>query len=582
MPSGALSRLRSIGAWIAARPGGAAIVCLGICWGITMHSMGWAQLAHYAQVRAFADGQAEIDPWHWETKDKAFVDGHFYSVKSPGVAAISLPAYLLADTGPGRELDQAAIENARKTKYPRWTPPPSRSPADYGFDPARADSVLGQVERNAPVIWLLTLIVAVIPATLLLFGVRWAGDRIQPGYGTAAAITLGLATIVATFAAEYFSHVIAAALGFGAFALLMRERDGPPSIRMVALAGLAAGLGVTFEYQVGLVGVVLFFYALAREAPRLPRAGAFFAAALAGAIPALAFNVWAFGSPFEFAYGSAVDVSGFTGHDVVGLNDDGLFGITLPSGQSAVDLLLGSRGLLALTPVIAAAIAGVWLIWRDGEHRAEVVVVAAIAGAYFLYNVSYWLPYGGGTPGPRFLIPALPFMALGLAAAYRRLPAITLSLAIPSFVFMGAAAISFPLIGDQGSGEWGDFIEDGHLEHTLLSAFGVRNPWVAIAPVVLLAFAAIFFAARATPTTRLGDLRPAVAALAAWALLSAVGPSLTQSPVRPLDGDPNALVLIAIGAGCSLLALGAIGLREHGGLGGSLRPLTRGAEVEQH
>ena len=78
----------------------------------------------------------------------------------------------------------------------------------------------------------------------------------------------------------------------------------------------------------GLVGVVLFFYALAREAPRLPRAAAYAAAAFAGAIPALAFNVWAFGSPLEFAYGSAVEVSGVTGHDSLGLNDDGLFGIT--------------------------------------------------------------------------------------------------------------------------------------------------------------------------------------------------------------------------------------------------------------
>ena len=43
---------------------------------------------------------------------------------------------------------------------------------------------------------------------------------------TAAAITLGLATIVATFAAEYFSHVIAATLGFGGF-LGMNEKFHP-------------------------------------------------------------------------------------------------------------------------------------------------------------------------------------------------------------------------------------------------------------------------------------------------------------------------------------------------------------------
>ena len=40
---------------------------------------------------------------------------------------------------------------------------------------------------------------------------------------------------------------------------------------------------------------------------------------------------------------------------------------------------------------------------------------------------------------------------------------------------MGAAAISFPLIGEQGPGEWADFIEDGHLEHTLLTVLGVEQ-----------------------------------------------------------------------------------------------------------
>ena len=44
-----------------------------------------------------------------------------------------------------------------------------------------------------------------------------------------------------TFAAEYFSHVIAATLGFAAFALLFREREGPPRLALVGAAGLLAG-----------------------------------------------------------------------------------------------------------------------------------------------------------------------------------------------------------------------------------------------------------------------------------------------------------------------------------------------------
>jgi hypothetical protein len=545
----------------------AAIVCLGVAWGLAMHSLGWAQLAHFAQVRALADGQAEIDPWHWETNDKAWIEGHFYSVKSPGVPALTLPLYLALDNGLGDELAEGAVENARGAEWARWAPHEPPPLENYGYLPARAERVEARLERNAPMIWALTLLAAVIPAVLLLLGVRWAAERIEPGYGTAAAITLGVSTIVMVFAAEYFSHVISAALGFAAFAVLMRERDGPPRASLVALAGLLAGLAVSFEYQVGLVGAVLLLYALARREGRARRGLLYAAGALAGALPALAFNAWALGSPFEFAYGAAVDTPGFSGHDTLGLNDEGFFGITVPKPASAIDLLIANRGLLVLTPVIAAAAAGV-LIMRRGSHRAEANTIAAIGIAYLVYNAGYWLPFGGGTPGPRFLIPALPFVALGLATAYRRLPALTLGLAIPSAIAMFAAAISFPLLGEQGPGTWLEYIGDGRLEHTLLSALGASSAWLAIAPVAIAWLAAIAFAARATPSTALGDLRPAIAAVVGWAALATLGPGIAGEEAAPLSQDPNALILIAIGAGVSLLVLCALGLRERAAQGG--------------
>src|SRR6266498_5003768 len=101
-------------------PGLAAILALGVAWGLVMHTMGWAQLAHYAQVRAFAAGQAEIDPWQWETRDKAWVDGHFYSVKAPGLAALTLPAYLALDAVGGKKLAREAARNTLSAAHPRW------------------------------------------------------------------------------------------------------------------------------------------------------------------------------------------------------------------------------------------------------------------------------------------------------------------------------------------------------------------------------------------------------------------------------------------------------------------------------
>ncbi|MGH2989421.1 MAG: hypothetical protein ACRDMA_06065 [Solirubrobacterales bacterium] len=554
-----MSALRVMATAVRGRAGVAAIVALGVAWALLMHSMGWAQSANYAQVRALAAGTTEIDRWHWETQDKAWIDGHFYSVKAPGLAAMTLPAYLGLDAVGAQGLARNAAENARTAEYPRWTFEAGARPPfeQFGRSEARAHRVWDRVEAGAPMIWALTLVGAVIPAVLLLLLVRWVADRIEPGYGTAAAITLGLGTIVMTFASEYMSHVVAAALGFGAFAILFREREGPARLGVVGAAGLLAGLAVSFEYPLGLVAAVLFAYALARP-DRLRRGAAYAGAAVAGAAPALLYNLWSLDSPLRFAYGDAIARSGTTGHAEVGLNDDGVFGITAPRLESAFDLLVAGRGIVTLTPVLVMAVVGVVLMHRRGRV-AEARVIGAIALAYFVYNAGYWLPFGGGTPGPRFMTPTLPFLAVGLAVAYRRATALTLALAIPSAAFMVVAAVTFPLIGENGTATWVGMWRLGSLEHTVLTGAGVGEAWVAIAPVLLAAVAAVVLAVVATPRARIGDVRPALGAILAWVGIAVFGPDLAGDFTVPLDGDRDTVKLVVLAAGASVVTV--LGLR---------------------
>ena len=75
------------------RFGIAAIICVGLGVSLLVQSPGWAQASYYGLVRAMGNGTAQIDKYHWEGGDKSWINGHFYSVKSPGLPVVVLPLY---------------------------------------------------------------------------------------------------------------------------------------------------------------------------------------------------------------------------------------------------------------------------------------------------------------------------------------------------------------------------------------------------------------------------------------------------------------------------------------------------------
>ena len=160
---------------------------------------------------------------------------------------------------------------------------------------------------------------------------------------------------------------------------------------------------------------------------------------LAGAVPpaiALGAYDWAaFGSPFHVSYRYVANAYTEEQHH-------GFFGIGVPTLGGLKDVLFGTRGLLYFSPVLVAAAAGLWLLWRRGP-RAEALLAAVVVILFILVNAGYFLVYGGGTPGPRFLAPALPFFALGLPWALARWRWPTLFLAFASAVLTTIDALSW-------------------------------------------------------------------------------------------------------------------------------------------
>lgn len=496
---------------------GVCAVCLvALAAALVLQPSGCNQTAHLALVKSLFDGTARIDRYAGETCDTAYVDGHYYAAKAPGLALLTVPWYA------GLRLTRLAVDGA---------PTGSRWPAAMLELPRRAT-------------WQVTIWGATLAALLLLLLVRTAAGTLIQGYGTAAAVLLGLGSLVLPFSTVFFAHVLSAALGFAAFWLLLRDRRAGSGRAWLFAAGVLAGLAVVVEFPLGIIAVALAGYA-GRE-----RLVPYTVGAVIGLIPLAAFDLWAFGNPFVLSYGNAVIDPGATGHDVIGANDQGLFGVTFPSLRAAAELLASDKGLLVLTPLAAAAVGGLVALLR-GPARREAILALAVAAAFLVYNSAYYVPFGGWVPGPRFLIPVLPFLGLGVAAALRAAPLTTFALAAPSIVAMVGATLAEPLaMPGEGAGLWLDRWRDGRFTHTVVTELGGGAGWLAIAPVVIVLAGAAVLAARSLPRTTLDrrDLVLALLALGAWAVLAHAAPTLLalDRAVGQVTGLAAVLVLLGV------------------------------------
>lgn len=489
----------------------AAILLVGLSYATLIQSFSWNQTSHYDLIRTLNNGGTTIDKYQVNTGDKAYYKGHYYSARAPGLALMALPFY-----------DALNLVEAES-----WTDAHVAPPNHPGDE----------------MIYLVGLWANVLPGLLLLLLVWRVADRYEPGYGAAAAVALGLGTMVLPLSTLLFSHVFTAFLGFAAFALMLKERDGPPSAMLLGLAGLAMGYAVASEYPLFFVAVVLGLFLLSRRdaltAPLIARrAGAYIAGGVVGIVPLLLYNHYAFHSWTHLAYSS------------IPRQQKGFFGISLPSLKVGATLLLDSRGLLTISPILILGALGTVLLYKRGK-RAEALTILGICLCYVGYNSGYYLPFGGGFMGPRFLTTMLPFLAFPAAIALKRWPGPTVALAGVSIATTVIATITHPLVGyENETVVWMRYLDEGFFQPTIASAYGLGRGWDGIWPFLLAAGGGVVLAAWATPRLRLSNatLGYGLLALIGWCVFAALGPTVLGIDHAGLEsivkaGDNTALNL---------------------------------------
>jgi hypothetical protein len=363
--------------------------------------------------------------------DRALYNGHTYSDKAPGMSFFAVPGYEFA-----RVIGVA------------------KAPVDW------------ESEGDAS-LWLVRVLSSGVLFLCSVFVVGRLAERLVAGTGALTAATFGVATLAAPLAPTFFEHDAAGACAIAAFAVLWRGR----SRWTLALAGLLAGTAVLFQYAAAAAALALTVYALWCHRRRV---GWFLLGAVPAALALGAYDWAAFDSPFHLSYRYVANAYTERQHS-------GFFGIGAPTLDGIRQVLFGTRGLVVWSPVTIAAVVGLWLLWRRGR-RAEATLCASVFALFILIDGGYFLPYGGGSPGPRFLGASLPFLTLGLPAAFARFRLPTVALVLVSAVTMSIDALSWG-VRPVADSNWLPGRND--VVQTIWGLAGMNRDWGAV-----LAFAA--------------------------------------------------------------------------------------------
>jgi hypothetical protein len=382
----------------------AIFVVLLVCYAYTFPR--WAdpnQNSRLDLVAAVVDqGTLRIDNYVSNTVDYAEFEGHYYSDKAPGAAFLGIPVYAALKGVLSLPLMDGLMNYLANNQALAAT----LREGGTGLLEDKVRFAIGQVA--------VTFVAAMLPTALLGVFLYRLLREFGLSQGARALLTLlyGLATPAFAYAGAFYGHQLAAACLFIAFYLVFMKRGESIGIGRLLAVGFLLGYAVITEYPAVLIAGLLFLYTLYRLHDRRRIAWVVGAAILPGILLA-GYNFAIFRTPLPVGYSHS--------ELWVEQHHTGFMSLTWPHWSAAWGITFGLfRGLFVLSPVLLLAVPGFIVWWRTREYRVEWAVALASVLAFFLFNSSSIMWWGGFAIGPRYLLPMFPFMVLPIAYFIRR------------------------------------------------------------------------------------------------------------------------------------------------------------------
>jgi hypothetical protein len=320
--------------------------------------------AHLSLTRALAGrGTVIADDFVNQTHDLAYFEGHYYIAKPPGFAFTVAPVWWLLE----RVNDDLVFE---------W----------------RATTFLFAALPGAASVAVFYLIFVALGSPAR-FAVT-ASSAVALGTGTFAYSTLFLETPLQVL------FLLTALL-----ILLLPFKRGPRAFWV----GLLIGYAILLHYIVALCVLPVAIFIGTR--PRGAKPLLFFISGLViPLVGVLIYNFWCFGNPFLFGHFRSA-VPQFQQH-----HEEMVAGLMVPRLEALWGLLFSaSKGLFVFSPFLVFAIVGLVFLWRHPSHRPHALLYAGIFVVTFFLVSSLPNWQGGVLSGPRYLLPVVPVLAIGIA-----------------------------------------------------------------------------------------------------------------------------------------------------------------------